>query len=63
MTNLLLFYFVFLFIYLSVRDLILAINRQGIDNPLFALGVILCVGVVQEVSRGCPTGLLTLVLN
>ena len=62
----------FLFIYLSLRDLILAINRQGIDNPLFALGesicylgtlVILCVGAVHEALRGSPTGLITLVLK
>ena len=58
--------FVFLFIYLTVRDLILAINRQGIDNPLLCwvqVFVILCVGVVHKVLRGSPTGLITLVLN
>ena len=54
--------FVFLFIYLTVRDLILAINRQGIDNPLLCwvqVFVILCVGVVHEVLRGSPAGLIT----
>jgi hypothetical protein len=29
---------VFYFIYLSLQDLILANNRQGIDNPLFCVG-------------------------
>jgi len=58
---------VFYFIYLSLRDLILAINRQGIDNPLFCVGckylLFVCVGVANEVLCVSPTGLITLVLN
>ena len=42
-----LFYFVFLFIYLPLSDLILAINRQGIDNPLFVLGASTCYFVCR----------------
>jgi hypothetical protein len=42
----------------------LAINRRGIDNPSFALGAricCLCAGTANEVLRGSPTGLITLV--
>ena len=42
-----LFYFVFLFIYLSVWDLILAVSHEGIDNPLFALGASICYFVCR----------------
>ena len=45
----------------------LAINRQGIDNPLFMLDAsicyFLCVDTANEVLRGSPTGLITLVIN
>ena len=61
------FTFVFYFIYLSLQDLILAINRQGIDNPLFCVGckylLFVCAGVVNEVLCDSPTGLINLVLN
>ena len=30
-------------LYLSLSDLILAINRDGIDNPFFALGASICL--------------------
>ena len=39
--------FCVLIIYLSLRDLILAINRRGIDNPLFALGASICYFVCR----------------
>ena len=42
-----LLYFMLLFIYLSLRDLILAINRQGIGNPFFALGASICFFVCR----------------
>ena len=54
--------FVFLSIYLSLQDLILAINHQGIDNPCLRrvqVFVILCVGAANELLRYCPTGLIT----
>ena len=54
-------------IYLAITiQFNLATNRQGIDNPLFALGAricYLCVGTANEVLRGSPTGLITFVLN
>ena len=37
----------FHFIHLSLRDLILAINRRGIDNPLIALGANICYFVCR----------------
>jgi hypothetical protein len=51
----------------SLRDFILAINCQGIDDPLFYVGceylLFVCVGAANEIVRGSPTGLITSVLN
>ena len=61
-----LLYFIlcFLFIYLSLRDLILAINRQGIDKPSLGASICyFCVGTSNKVLCGSPTGLINLVLN
>ena len=47
-----LFYFVFCSIYLSITiQFNLAINRQGIDNPLFALGAMICYFVCRYLIR------------
>ena len=57
----------FYLIYLSLRDLILAIKCQWIDNPLFCVGckylLFVCVGAANEIVCVSPTGLITLVLN
>ena len=60
------FYFTFQFIYLSLSDLILQLIAEGFTTACscWVEGfVILRAGAANEVLRGSPNGLITLILN